>query len=82
MPDEGVISLNSTIIGLILDIYYVIFFIQKTNKNERSYFLSLLCFRGLLLLTDDLNKGTRYFQILLNDQSIDNILKISLHGLL
>ena len=87
MTNEAVIPPNSRIICLIFDLLRDFFYPEDKQKRKKLFpdetgNLSLLCFGGFLLLTGDLNKGTRYFQMLLNHESIDNKLKIVIHGLL
>ena len=76
---------NSTIIGPLFDILYDFLYSEK-QENQVSFdvsdSISLLSFGGFLLLTGDLMKGIRYFEMLLKNPLINERMKVMIHGVL
>ena len=83
--DANIARPNSTIIRPLFDILYDFLYSDKQGQEmsvDSNDNISLLSFGGFLLLTGDLSKGTRYFQMLVDNPAIDERLKIVIHGVL
>ncbi|CAF3391746.1 unnamed protein product [Rotaria sp. Silwood1] len=87
MSNAEIVRPKSRIICLLFDMLHD-FLYPKNNKDQEVILFdnnngaSLLCFGGFLLLTGDLMKGCRYFKILLENESIDDTMKLFIHRIL
>ncbi len=85
--DTDVIYPKTRSVCLLLDIFDKFISSKKDHEDKRDMFgdndgLSLLCFGGFLMLTGDFLKGIQYIEMLLKHESINEKLKVFLHGLL